>query len=173
MIQTLASEQFQLRNAGIVLLHPFLTSLFSRLGLLDNGQFFDDNTRIKAVYLMCYSVYGTLSLLDSNLILLKVLAGLDLTVSLPPISEIGDNEKETIGIMLSAVINHWTSIGNTSVEGLRESFLQREGKLEDKEDYYELNVDNKAYDILLQCIPWNFSIIKFPWMAKTIRVNWI
>ena len=173
MIQTLASEPLQLRNAGIVLLHPFLTSLFLRLGLLENGQFFDDNARIKAVYLMCYSVHGIVSFPDSNLVLLKALAGLDINALLSPVPEIGDNEKETVDIMLSAVIQNWNTIGNTSVEGFRESFLQREGKLVEEEGYYALNVDNKAYDILLQCIPWSFSIIKFPWMAKAIRVNWI
>jgi len=173
MIQTLASEPLQLPNAGIVLLHPFLTSLFLRVGLLENGQFFDDNARIKAVYLMSYSVHGIVSLPDSNLVLFKALAGLDINALLSPVPEIADNAKETVDIMLSSVIKHWTATEKTSVEGLRESFLQREGKLEEKEDYYVLNVDNKAYDILLQSIPWSFSIIKFPWMAKTIRVNWI
>ena len=172
MIQTLALESFQLNNAGIVLLNPFLPTLFSRLGLLENGHFFDDNTRIKAVYLMCYSVHGIVSPPDDNLILLKAFVGIDLSVSLYPVPEIADNEKETVDIILNSMIKHWTRLGNTSIEGLRASFLQREGKLEEKEEYYVLNVDNKSYDMLLDSIPWSFSIIRFPWMAKPIRVNW-
>lgn len=121
---------------------------------------------------MCYLVHGMVSLPDDNLILLKALVGLDLNVSLPPVPEISDNEKETVDIILNSMMKHWARLGNTSIEGLRASFLQREGKLEEKEDYYALNVDNKSYDMLLDSIPWSFSIIRFPWMAKPIRVNW-
>ncbi len=172
MAQESISQSFQLHNAGIVLLNPFLSMLFSKFNLLENRQFIDDNTRIKAVYLMCYLVHGMVSLPDDNLILLKALVGLDLNVSLPPVPEISDNEKETVDIILNSMMKHWARLGNTSIEGLRASFLQREGKLEEKEDYYALNVDNKSYDMLLDSIPWSFSIIRFPWMAKPIRVNW-
>lgn len=74
--------------------------------------------------------------------------------------------------MLDSVIQLWTKIGNTSVEGLRKSFLQREGNLEEKEDYYILNVEERAYDVLLDSIPWSFAEIRFPWMAKPMEVSW-
>ncbi|MBP1614197.1 MAG: hypothetical protein H6Q13_1645 [Bacteroidetes bacterium] len=172
MIQELASKTFQLHNVGIVLLSPFLPRLFSMFKLVENGQFIDDNAQIKAIHLMLYSTHGAINVPDNELKLLKVLVGLDLNALLSLVAEITDNEKETVTIMLNSVIQHWSKIGNTSVEGLRESFLKREGKLEEKEDCYMLDVYSKSYDMLLDSIPWSFGIIRFPWMAKTMKVNW-
>ncbi|MCC8155256.1 MAG: hypothetical protein LIP01_14345 [Tannerellaceae bacterium] len=33
-------------------------------------------------------------------------------------------------------------------------------------------MDEKAYDILLDTIPWNFHTIKLSWMQKPIYVKW-
>ncbi|MCD8263455.1 MAG: hypothetical protein LUD02_04235 [Tannerellaceae bacterium] len=51
-------------------------------------------------------------------------------------------------------------------------FLQREGCLEEKEDKYQLKVEVKSYDILLDSIPWNFHTINYSWMEKPLFVNW-
>lgn len=172
MTQESTSEIFRINNAGIVILSPFLPSLFSRLHLVENGQFIDESARIKAIYLMIYSIYGVIDVQNNELKLFKILAALDVDVVMSSVAEITDNEKETVEIMLDSVIQHWTKIGNTSVEGLRESFLKREGRLEEIEDCYMLDVYSKSYDMLLDSIPWSFGIIRFPWMVKTIRVNW-
>lgn len=172
MAKDSSTQVYQVNNAGIVLLAPFFPRLLSMLNLEENGVFKDEKTRFKAISVMSYSVYGSVDIPLSELTLFKVLVGLDVSTAVPSVIELSDNEKETVDIMLSAVINHWTSIGNTSVEGLRESFLQREGKLEDKEDHYQLSVNEKAYDMLLDSIPWDFKMIRFPWMAEAMIVNW-
>ena len=74
--------------------------------------------------------------------------------------------------MLEGVRSNWTKLKNTSIEGIRQAFLQREGKLEEKDDFYHLTVEEKAYDILLDSVPWNFRMIRHPWMKKTVQVKW-
>ena len=86
--------------------------------------------------------------------------------------EVFPQEKEVIEGMLKAIIQQWTIIGNTSLQGLRESFLQRGGRLQFKEDSWHLKVEQKGIDVLLDRIPWSFSVIKHPWMTVPLYVEW-
>ena len=61
---------------------------------------------------------------------------------------------------------------NTSIPNLRGAFLIRDGLLSEKEDRWTLHVENKAYDIVLEYLPWTISMIKLPWMHKRIDVAW-
>jgi hypothetical protein len=70
------------------------------------------------------------------------------------------------------VIAHWRALGSTSVAGLRESFLQREGCLSRKDDDWRLLVETRSYDMLLDRLPWGFATIKYSWMPGAIRVDW-
>ena len=63
-------------------------------------------------------------------------------------------------------------IGNTSVAGLRESFLQRGGTLWRKDDAWHLQVEQKAFDMLLDQLPWGFATIRHPWMQQAVYVHW-
>ena len=70
------------------------------------------------------------------------------------------------------MIAHWKKLGNTSVNSLRESFLLRNGKLSETEQYWQLQVEGRAWDVLLNYLPWGYSIISLPWMKKRIQVEW-
>jgi len=74
--------------------------------------------------------------------------------------------------LLHAVTQHWKPLANTSIAGLRESFLQRNGSLQLKRDAWHLSVEARSFDMLLDQIPWSFSTIKFPWMDRVIYVEW-
>ena len=74
--------------------------------------------------------------------------------------------------LLQSVISQWKVLGNTSIEGLRESFLRREGVLEWHEEQTLLRVSPKSFDMLLDSIPWTINLLKFPWMDKPLHVNW-
>ena len=74
--------------------------------------------------------------------------------------------------MLHGVLQNWGRLTNTTIAGLQEGFLRREGSLEEQEDTYLLTVEAKAYDMLLDHVPWNFRTIKFSWMEKAIQVKW-
>jgi len=57
---------------------------------------------------------------------------------------------------------------------LRQSFLMREGRLlrRESDDAWSLTVSTKAYDLLLDSLPWRFSTIRLPWMQTVLHVKW-
>jgi hypothetical protein len=61
---------------------------------------------------------------------------------------------------------------NTSVNGLRETFLKRDGILSRQENNWRLQVEQKTLDVLLDSIPWGFSTISLPWNGYLIFVEW-
>jgi hypothetical protein len=61
---------------------------------------------------------------------------------------------------------------NTSQEGLRQSFLQRDGLLMVKPASMKLQVERRGFDILLDQLPWNMGIIKTQWMDEPLSVDW-
>ena len=83
-----------------------------------------------------------------------------------------DGDKETVNGLLSAITQQWTPLKGTSIDGLRTSFLQRDGKLEEEEEQYFLKIEQKAFDMLLDQIPWNISQIKLSWMEKILLIEW-
>jgi hypothetical protein len=76
--------------------------------------------------------------------------------------------------LLHALITNWEKLRNTSVDGLRQSFLLREGRLLRKESdgSWSLTVSTKAYDMLLDSLPWRFSTVRLPWMQTVLHVKW-
>jgi hypothetical protein len=85
---------------------------------------------------------------------------------------IRSEEIEQIDALLQSVIEHWAVLKNTSPEGLRESFLQREGRLVFQNDQWELTVQKQAHDILLDYLPWNISMVRLLWMPYPLIVKW-
>jgi len=161
-----------INNAGQVLLTPYFPILFERLGLIEGGQFIDETARTRAVYALQYMVDGVGELPEYMMILNKLICGVEsgrLTVRDAVIS---DAEKELIDGLLAAAIENWQGLGQTSVNGLRESFLQREGKLQLRDNQWYLLVESRSYDMLLDRMPWSYSTIKHAWMERVIHVEW-
>jgi hypothetical protein len=73
---------------------------------------------------------------------------------------------------LKAVITNWPKLKNTSVEGLRETFLKREGILTKKDNGWLLQVEKKTPDVLLESIPWSYSTLAFSWNNYIIFTEW-
>ena len=74
--------------------------------------------------------------------------------------------------LLQSVINYWPSLKNTSIEGLQQTFLQRKGKLITTDTGWQLTVEQKTVDVLLNKLPWGFSTVKLPWMTGFLNVEW-
>lgn len=165
-------EEIFIENAGLVLLHPFIESLFSNLYLTENGKFQSFPDKSLATKILQFLVYGENQLTENHYVLNKILCGIDisgvidLSVKLNP-----KTEKESLE-MLGAVISHWSILKNTSVEGLRETFLRREGKITRLDKGWKVQVERKAVDVLLDKLPWGIGIIKLPWMSEMMYVDW-
>lgn len=159
-----------IQNAGIVLISAFLPRLFSLLRLTDNGQFKDEDAKSRAVFILQYAVNEVTDVPEHELQLNKLLTGFSTEKPLPSSIMLTDEEKQMVESMLGGGLQNWNKI--KTVNGLREGFLQRQGKLEEKDETIELTVEGKAFDMLLDSIPWSFRMIKFSWMIKPIQVKW-
>lgn len=159
-----------IENAGLILLAPFLPRLFTLLRLTENGNFKDEDSKTRALFILQYAVFETTEFPEYELQLNKLLTGFSTGKPLPHSLTLTDEEKNTTKAMLEGVVSHWNKV--KTIDGLREGFLQRQGKLEEKEETIELIVESKAFDMLLDTIPWNFRTAKFSWMEKPIQVRW-
>jgi len=165
-------EEIYIANAGLVLVSPYLPKLFEMLKLTEDSKFIDEKSAERAIHLLQYVVNERCDSPEFLLVLNKLLCGV---ISKIPITrEIvpQPHEKEAIEGMLKGVIGNWSALGNTSVAGLRESFLQRAGRLQLKNDNWYLKVESKAFDMLLDRLPWSIAIIKYSWMKRAIYVEW-
>ena len=163
---------FYIENAGLVLLAPFYKMLFNKTELTVENKFISDKHRNRAVYLMQRVLNVEYSAEEHHLLLNKLLCGFDINYPIEKDIILTDNEQNECDNLVNAAIQHWSKIGNTSPEGFRESFLIREGKLIEYEEYWQLILERKAYDILIDSIPWSFSNIYYEWMLKLLRVEW-
>lgn len=161
-----------LENAGVVLLHPFLSSLFKRLLIVKEGKFENIKAQQKALYLIHYMATGRLTAEEYELPVAKVLCAWPLELPVDKNISIFSDEINETDAMLGAAIEQWTVLKNTSVAGLREGFLQRSGKLYTENEKLYLRVEEQSIDVLLDQLPWVLSMIKLPWMKELLRVEW-
>ncbi|MBC7603285.1 MAG: hypothetical protein H7255_11590 [Ramlibacter sp.] len=168
-------EPIYLANAGIVLAEPFLPHLFRMRGLMDANTFKDDIAAAKAVHLIQAVAYGAKEFREwqeHDLVLNKMLCGIELGDALAWQGELDAQDFSTVDGMLKAMTAQWKVLGSTSVDGLRETFLRREGRLIRKPDHWQLLVQAGPYDMLIDQVPWGFSTVRYPWMKGTIHVQW-
>jgi len=159
--------------AGLVLLHAFFRHLFNHLLLLEDGMFKNAASFEKAVVLLYFIATGKTEATDYELVVPKIFCGMQLHEVISEESFLlAEVEREEALNMIHAAIEQWNIIRNTSVEGLRESFLAREGKLLIKDSGIEFRIESRGIDVLLDRLPWNLSLIKFPWLDKLIHVEW-
>lgn len=161
-------------NAGIVLLHPFLAPYFQEFNLLNatGDAFTGPETQVRAVYLLHYLATGDWAPPEFQLPLPKLLCGLPIDYPIPRDFTLEEAEISESSQLLRAVIQHWSALGKTSETGLREGFLQREGKLAFEKNHWLLKTERKTMDILLDKLPWSFARIKLPWMKHFLRTEW-
>lgn len=165
-------DSYQVENAGLILLWPFMNMYFTRLEMLDGTAFKDSTHAERAVQLLQYMASGSGENGEFALSLPKVLCGMLPSDPVPGNIEISSTEKELSESLLGAVIQQWTVLKNSSITTLRETFLCRSGILQRKEDSWELHVQGKAFDVLLDQLPWGLQIVKLPWMQNTLFSKW-
>lgn len=159
--------------AGVVLLHPFLPHFFTYVGLLDERQQFASfDAHVRGVHLLHFLAAGEENPAEPATTLLKVLCGLPIDALLPRELLLTEREREEAANLLLAAIGHWQKLGNATAAGLRETFLQRQGKLAWRDEAWRLVVEQRSVDVLLGYLPWGLSAIKLPWMDAPLYVDW-
>jgi hypothetical protein len=170
--EAIEDEGIFVELAGLVLLHPFLQQLFKRQGLVNEEGFVSDKARLKALYLLYFLGTGEKDPPEEKLVVAKLLCDYPTGIPVKRKFSLTKKEVDECTGLLYAVIGQWSILGNTSVEGLRESFLRRNGKIFHRNDNIYIQVEPRAFDVLLDRLPWNLGIIKLPWKKELIRVEW-
>jgi Contractile injection system tape measure protein len=166
-------SDFVIDNAGLVLIWPFLGPYFKELGLTQDRKFVNEEAVSRAVHLIQYLAEGDeYEYEEHDLVLNKILCGIDVTQAIDMNFEITEQEKEEAEALLKAVTQNWTIIKNTSIQGLRMSFLMKDGSLKKNEQGWHLYIERATIDMLIDRLPWAISMIRLPWMSGLLYVEW-
>jgi|GEM_PF-1749799 len=171
-------SKYQLMNpvftnyTGLIILSPYLGILFQKCGLMEEGSFRNKESRARAVQLLDYAATADTNSQEHELLIPKVLCGIPVSEPIDVSYQLSEEHKLIVDDLLLAVTRQWRGMENTSITALRESFLQRDGKLEELDEHFYIKVEQRSYDVLLDRIPWNITKIKLSWMDKLIEVEW-
>jgi len=159
-------------NAGLVLLWPFLDSLFFKLGLLEKNRFKGMEDATLAIYILNFLATGIRNVREHELLIPKIMIGWDTVTVIPSNIILTDNICNECDHFMKTFIKHWTVLKSTSPDGLREGFLQRIAFIEKKDDGLHFKFDRREIDILLDQLPFQISIIKLKWLQEPFIISW-
>ena len=165
-------EEVHIQNAGLVLIATYLPRYFSNLKLTSGQKFINRRSSERGVHLLQYIVSESTNRPEYELVLNKLLCGVKPGIPITRDIDITEEEINISEMLLKSVLSNWPALKNTSIAGLRESFLNREAKLQLQDESWKLIVQSKAFDMLLDGLPWSYSTIKLPWMERPIYVDW-
>jgi len=170
--ETELEDRLVVRHAGLVLLIPFLKTLLVNMELLQGNQWKNQESVYKGIHLLKFLCTGLEKVPEYNLTLEKVVCGFSVTEPIPINVPLDDKEKKECEMLLQSVIEHWKALKNTSIQGLRETFLKRDGLLRKVDKGWLLQVERKTLDVLLDSIPWGYSTFHLSWNEQIIFVEW-
>ncbi|MBP5439440.1 MAG: hypothetical protein J6Y14_00815 [Fibrobacter sp.] len=173
-VANIATGLLEVADAGLVLLAPYLPALFERTGCIEKGAFVSDESKRKALSVLKYAAFGAYKEPLKNAAVMNLLCDLPASplAYVDELPEVADSEKELVDGLLNAVIANWKAVGHMSPDGLRSTYLVRYGEIDTDGEADLLTVENKTYDILIDKLPWGYSMIKHPWMKKVLNVKW-
>lgn len=164
----------EVMDSGLVLLSPYLPALFERTGCTEKNAFISDDAKHKALSILKYAAFGSYQEPPHKASIINLLCGLSVTPvsNADELPKVSDSEKELVDGLLKAVIANWNAVGQMSPDGLRGTYFVRLGKIDTSGGTDVLTVEKKTYDILLDKLPWGYTVIKHPWMPKVLNVKW-
>lgn len=166
------NESLEIQNAGLVILAQFLPLFFEAIDLVRDKEFVSEESAIRAALILEYICTGELKMPEHDMVLHKLLCGLPPDTPIPGFLEITDKESEEVKNLLTSVVEHWKALKGTSIRGLRQTFLNREGLLTHEPNGWSIYIERTTIDILIDHLPWSMSIVKLPWNEDLIYVEW-
>ncbi|MFZ6774437.1 contractile injection system tape measure protein [Undibacterium sp. SXout7W] len=161
-----------IQNGGQVILWPYLERYFQMLGLLNGKQFASFANQCRAVHLLQYLCTGSIDAPEHDVPLNKILCGIELDTALEVAGPASTQEQEISQQLLYTVTQHWEKLKNTSITGLRETFLIRNANLVKKPENWSLIVEHKSFDVLMGSLPFSIAMLRLPWMDGMLMVDW-
>lgn len=165
-------DMLYVRNAGLVVISPYITRLYDVLGYTNDSKFVDDDAQFRAIHLLQYVATGQIQTPENELVLNKILCNYPIASPVPLTMDFSEKELGVANGLLIGVTKNWAAVGNMSPNGLRGSFIVRDGTLEEATDRWNMKVTRQVFDILLKSIPWGYTFVKLPWMEKFVSVDW-
>ena len=174
---TRIEECLYINNAGLALISVFLPHLFKSLNMLHTNaqgkiRLRDKATFSRAVHMLQYLANDSTCSPEPLLTLNKILCGESIHTTVERSIELTEEELRMCEQLHKAVLANWTSLSSTSITGLQETFLQREGRLVQMDDGWKLTVQRKTVDVLMDQVSWSISVISHAWMPETLYVTW-
>ncbi len=164
------SSDLYLDNAGLVLIHPFMKSLFENCKLLNKDNTI--NNPEVAAHLLHYAATGKEQDYENAMAFEKFLCNIPIAQPIERNIVLSEIMKKEVLAMLQAVLSNWDVMKTSSAELFQNEFLQRPGKLNIGDESPTIVIERKTQDILLEKLNWNLSIIKLAWKKRIIYVNW-
>ena len=167
-----SNSEIIVKDAGLVLIGAYIPILFKKLEYVVDGAFVSDQARLQACLLLRYIVFGDLPS-DGLYFLGNYFCGLPWNFRIPENTVLDENEKTIAESLIKSVIDNWKAIGHVSIDGFRGTFLHRDGKIEKESDEEVcLKVKQGPFDMLLDRLPWSYSMLKFKWHKKLLSTTW-
>lgn len=166
------SHEILVANAGLILTIPFLRTLFRQLNLLGETNGLLPGKQELAIKILHFIATGDDDAPEFQLLFEKLLCGIPLGFPLQRESRLNDLIRRECDNMLKELILRWPALKSTSADGLRQLFLQRNGKLMETENRYRLLVERKAQDVLLERLPWNIAVLQLPFSKQLLFTEW-
>jgi len=163
-------QEIDVKEAGIVIAAVYMPMLFERLEIVgENPRTILDPTKaVQALNYLCIGAFEQPSVSP----LVNVICNLAPDEAVPAESVLSDEEKQTIDALIQVIIVSWQGIENSSIEQFRGNWFMRNGVMRSTEEGWNLSVEKRPYDILLQQAPFNFSVVQLPWMENPVSVTW-
>lgn len=166
------NDEISVQDAGLVLIGAYIPTLFKKLEYVADGTFVSDQARMKACRLLRYIVFGDLPS-DGLYFLGNYFCGFPWNYRIPSDIVLDENDKNIAESLIKSVIENWKAIGHVSIDGFRGTFLHREGIIEkENDDEIYLKVKKGPFDMLLDKLPWSYSMLKFKWHKKLLSTIW-
>ena len=163
-------ESAILENAGLILLHPFLSHFLKNAGLMDEQNNITDP--LLAVHALHFVATGKEQDWEHTMLFEKFICGISQEQSIVREVSIPEKIKIETTNLLNAVLQNWEVLQNSSHDLLRHEFLQRPAKLIVEDMSPRIVFERKTQDLLLNKLPWNISLVKLPWHESLIYVEW-
>jgi Contractile injection system tape measure protein len=156
-------------NAGLVIFHPFINTLFNDLMIAKDGVIIWPGKAIAVLNYLCgYEVLQP----EYEWPLMKILCGLSISAVVENVPALSETDKLECMAMMQQAIDHWSALKQTSIEALQQTYIQRFGKLSNKNGAWLLQVEQKTVDVLMNNMPWGISMCKLPWMQQILTTEW-
>lgn len=167
------NDSILIEGCGLVLLSPYLVSLFNACGFLKENKFKNEDARIRAIAVLHYLIYGTEThTIPEELVVPYMLCNMESINNELSLPRLNHKERSLADSMLQEIGVRCSRLKNATVKVIRENFIQRYGKLSIDKQTLNIEIKKRTYDVLLEDLPNESKGSDLPWVSREVILNW-